>query len=418
MKNYIQFINNNPNLKENKELLKIDYELGFNDLFEIYSPINSNINNEEFIIFPSQNFNLNLLELKTQKLIKELKGHKNHVTQVKYFSNKNKNNYLIDDIDIEEIIKKNEEEEQSEKNEKKEDNEQNKINKEISEKNENNKIYENKNNNDFSLKEINTINKNKNNINYEEFIISSDMSGFVFIWNINLSYDLQYKIETKYQNYIYSCLILFNINKFNFVITSTLGRFNNRIDFSRLYLLSNGKYFKNIYGTNHNNTTYIIPWYNIKNNELYLIEFCRYYISVNNILKEDVYHSFENKNSNYNKYYGGFIYTKNEKDYLVSCSYNGTVEIWDLFNKKLERFLKINKSRLYSITKWNTRYFIVGDYNKGEIIIIELELLKIITLIKNKNIKNIISLKKINHPLYKDSILILSNDGIINILSI
>ena len=108
MKNDIQFINNNPNLKENKELLKIDYELGFNDLFEIYSPINSNINNEEFIIFPSQNFNLNLLELKTQKLIKELKGHKNHVTQVKYFSNKNKNNYLIDDIDREEIIKKNE----------------------------------------------------------------------------------------------------------------------------------------------------------------------------------------------------------------------------------------------------------------------------------------------------------------------
>ena len=238
-----------------------------------------------------------------------------------------------------------------------------------------------------------------------------------FLWNIHNSYNLEYTIETKYINYIYSCIILFNINNYNFIITSTLGRFNNKVEFSRLYLLSTGKFFKNIYGTNRNNTVFILPWYNKKNNELYLIEFGRYYISLNNIFKEEIYHNF-GKKEDYNKYYNGFIYTKNDKDYLVSCSYNGTVDVWDLYDKKIENYLKINKSRIYTLVNWNQLYFIVGDYNKGTIFVIDLDSLKIISLIKNENIKNIITLKKVRHPIYNESLLILSDNGIINLWSI
>ena len=243
------------------------------------------------------------------------------------------------------------------------------------------------------------------------------MNGLVILWNINHSYDLEYIIETKYQNYIYSCLILFNINDYNFIITSTLGRFNNKLDFSRLYLLSSGKFFNNIYGTNRNNSTYILPWHNRINNELYLIEFCRYYISINNILKEEIYYIFEKKND-YNKFYSGFIYSKKEKDYLISCSYNGNIDIWNLFDKKIAKTLNINKSRIYSIINWNHKYCIIGDYSKDSIIIIDLELFKIITLIKSKNIKKIISLKKINVPKYNESILILNEEGTINLWGI
>lgn len=396
--NDIEFINN-PNLKEKEKLLKIDYVMGFNDLFEVFCPINNNSNNNQYIIYSNEKYILNILEIKTQKLMKELKGHINHITQIKYFSNKDSIKYSIKDVNINEIIKKNEEEEKTK----------------VEENNEQKKVEQN-----YEKKEINKnkIKEDSNNkYNYKEYIISSDMSGFVILWNINNSYNLEYIIETKYQNYIYANLILYNINNYNFIITSTLGRFNNKIDFSRLYLLSTGKYFNNIYRTNRNNTTYILPWHNKQNNELYLIEFCRYYISINNIFKEEIYFTFEKKND-YNKYYSGFIYIKNEKDYLISCSYNGSIDIWDLFDKKLLKFLNINRARLYSIIKWNKNYFIAGDFNKGGIYIVDLESFKIVGLIKNKNIKNIISLKKMNHPIYNESILILNDEGIINLWSI
>ena len=436
--NNINFINN-PNLKEKKYLCKIDYISGFNDLFDIYTPINNNITKEQYIIYSDENFCLNISELKTLKIIKILKGHKNHVTQIKYYNNKKSIKYNISGIDIEDILKKNEENENEENNKNineekgelingklneenninikgEKDNkiierEDNEINKEINEKKIINKNNEETNSNVDSIKDI----KNNKNIDCEEYIISSDMSGIVILWNINNSYNIEFIIKSNYQNYIYSILILFNINNYNFIVTSTLGRFNNRIDFSKLYLLSNGKFVKNIYGTNHNNTTFIIPWYNKKNDEIYLIEFCRYNISINNILKEEVYHIFGNKKE-YNKYYSGFIYTKNEKDYLVSCSYNGNVDIWNLFDKKIEKYIMIKYSRMHSILSWNEKYFIVGDYNKGEIIIIELSSLKIVSIIKNKNIKNIISLKKIKHSLYNECLLILSADGNINLL--
>jgi len=414
MENNITLIN--PNLKEKEKICEIEYSSGFNNLFEIYSPINNNIKKEKYIIFSKDNFDLNILNLKTLLLIKKLKGHKKHVTQIKYYSNKNKDRYLIDDINIEEIIKKNEEIENEEKdNNKNESNNLNDENNEISSM-KNEEIIKEKKEEITNNENILTNNQNQNN-NYLEYIISSDMLGFLILWNVNHSYEIEYIIESNYQNYIYSILILFNINNYNFIITTTLGRFNNRVDFSKLYLLSNGKFFKNVYATNRNNTTYIIHWYNKNNNELYLIEFCRYYISINNILKDEVYHIFKNE-GDYNKYYSGFIYVKNGKDYLVSCSYNGRVDIWDLFDKKLEKYLTINKTRLYSISIWNKNFFIVGDFNKGELFIIDLNTFKIITKIHNKNIKNIVSLKKIKHPFHNDSLLILTNDGNVYLWSV
>ena len=407
MENNIQLIN--PNLKEKGKICEIEYSSGFNNIFEIYSPINNNTTKEKYIIFPKDNFDLNILNLKALLLIKKLKGHKKYITQIKYYSNKNKNRYLIDNINIEEIVKKNEEIENEGK-----DNNKNGLNSLNSENNENNNMKKEDENREIKSKltkneNILLSNQNQNN-NCLEYLISSDMLGFVFLWNVSHSYEIEYIIESNYQNYIYSILILFNINNYNFLITTTLGRFNNKVDFSKLYFLSNGKFFKNIYATNRNNTTYIIPWYNKNNNELYLIEFCRYYISINNILKDEVYHIFKNE-GDYNKYYSGFIYEKNGKDYLVSCSYNGRVDVWNLFDKKLEIYLAISNTRLYSINNWNKNFFIVGDFNKGELIIIELNSFKIVTKIHNKNIKNMISLKKIMHPLHDDSLLILTNDG-------
>jgi hypothetical protein len=72
---------NNPNLIEKGKLCQIDYVLGNNDLFEIYSPIKKNNNNEnkndkeQYIIYPNTNYYLIILDIKTQKVIRELKDY-------------------------------------------------------------------------------------------------------------------------------------------------------------------------------------------------------------------------------------------------------------------------------------------------------------------------------------------------------
>ena len=152
MENIIQLIN--PNLKEKEKICEIEYSSGFNNIFEIYSPINNNITKEKYIIFSKDNFDLNILNLKTLLLIKKLKGHKKHVTQIKYYSNQNKNRYLINNINIEEIIKKNEEIENEGKDNKK--NESNNLNSEK----EGNSIIKDE---DKTIKIKDEIAKNENN---------------------------------------------------------------------------------------------------------------------------------------------------------------------------------------------------------------------------------------------------------------
>ena len=142
-------------MKEKEKICTIDYVLGFNDLFYVYSPIN-NERKEQYIIYPNEAFNLNILELTTKKIIKELIGHKNHITQVKYFSNKGSINYYIKDIKIDEIIKQNEQNEEKNKIE----NEEKKENKERgNEKKENKLIKENKKKEFVEILKENEINK-------------------------------------------------------------------------------------------------------------------------------------------------------------------------------------------------------------------------------------------------------------------
>ena len=335
----------NPNLKYKENICKIKYSTGFNDLFEVFTPINNNEKKSQYIVYPNDvNTNLIILELTKKQIFLELKGHNKNVIFIKYYSNKKKNNI-------------------------------------------------------------------------SEYLLSSDMDNIAIVWDINNNYSIKFTIETKYHVYMYSSLILFS-EKNNYVITSTTGKYYNRSDFSRLYSLEDGKYIKNIFGTNKNSTTYIIPWFNKNYDEYYLIEFCREKISINSIEKDEIYYEYEKKKE-YNKYFSGFIYNKNNTDYVVSCSYNGTIEIFDLFDKILIKKIKIDYSRLHTIISWNERYIIFADYNREQLNVIDMIQFKVITAIKTDSTKKILCLKKINHAVYGESIISFSdNDGNINLWSV
>ena len=108
---------------------------------------------------------------------------------------------------------------------------------------------------------------------------------------------------------------------------------------------------------------------------------------------------------------GSIVYKKDNKDYLAFSSTFGLIIIYDLLNKTQIKAIKLDKSYLINIVKWNEKYLLTIDINKKRILIICLNNNKIITSIE---ISQIFSheryVKKLIHPLYGESLISIGND--------
>ena len=109
---------------------------------------------------------------------------------------------------------------------------------------------------------ISTIRYFNNDKDYNEYLIAADINYMVIIWDITDDYNIKYQIETQYDSYIYSCLIVFplNINN-NYFITSTcnVSKTNSK-SATKIYLLDNGKFHKYINDSNNNEIYYLLSW--------------------------------------------------------------------------------------------------------------------------------------------------------------
>jgi len=263
---------------------------------------------------------------------------------------------------------------------------------------------------------IRTIRYFINNKNYNEYLISSDDNKMVIIWDITNNYTIKYIIDTKYKDFITSCLLVFplNIND-NYIITSS-KHISNVIDESatKIYSLDNGQYIKCINNSNNSYISYLLSWYNKKNNKYYLIELAYKNIIINNILENELYCELKNDLETYQN--SGFIFNKDNIEYLCCSSVNGYINIWDLYNKNIFQTINTNGCFLMHIINWGNKYIIVADLKKNSFKIIDIEMEKIISNYKQKI--GVVSIKKIYHPIYGESILSVARDNIIRLWSI
>ena len=139
-------------------------------------------------------------------------------------------------------------------------------------------------------------------------------------------------------------------------------------------------------------------------------------ILINNLLEDELYSELSNEPEA--SHFSGFIYYKDNNDYLCSSSFNGYINIWDLYNKKIFKIINTNNCKLFHIIKWNNKYIIVADYKNKSFKIIDLEENKIISDIKGQLTKGVICIKKINHPIYGESLLSAGFDKIIKLWTI
>ena len=99
---------------------------------------------------------------------------------------------------------------------------------------------------------------------------------------------------------------------------------------------------------------------------------------------------------------------------MCFSSSNGYINIWDLYNKKIYKTINTDGCKLAHIIEWNKKYIIVADYNNKSFKIIDID---------NDSINNINTehkdalacVKKINHPIYGESLLSAAQDNTIKL---
>ena len=260
-------------------------------------------------------------------------------------------------------------------------------------------------------KKIRTVRYNNN------YLISADNDKIVIIWDINNNYIIKHKIKTNYGDSIYSCLLLFNVkdgqNNYNdYIITSTFNYSGNDEDSAtKVYSFEDGKFIKNINKTNNIAIYYLLPWNN--NNNYCIIQFANWKILISNLLTNEVYAELINEPET--DHYSGFITYeiypgKNIKgDFLFSSSNNGYINIWNLNEKKIFKVINTNGCKLANILLWNNQYLIAADVDNKIFKIINMENDSINDM-KTEHKSFMRCIKKINHPIYGQSLISSSQD--------
>lgn len=272
--------------------------------------------------------------------------------------------------------------------------------------------------------EIYSIRYFLNEISKEEFLISSDAYKKVIVWNIQKDFNIKFSITVNYSNFrdIYSCMIT-NIDEYNYVIISSyttnknISNKNPENDCTKMYSLMNGGFIKNIYNTNNNCTRYLLSWYNEQNNNVYIIECCDNKITINNLLKKENYCDFESEIEG-EEFLSGFIYSKNNIDYLCTGSWNGYIRLWNLYEKNEFNSVKSPYCELYHIISWTNKYALIANKFINYIMVINVDTLEIISKIKDEFLNGIKCIKKVIHPKYGESLITCGEDGNINLYEI
>ena len=265
--------------------------------------------------------------------------------------------------------------------------------------------------------DVRTIRYFINEKDKNEYLISADSEQKIIIFDITNDYQIKYKINTEYvqETYIYSCLLIFpnNINN-NYIITSASNRTRNNDFPIKIFSFNDGKFIRDIRNKNKSQIYYLLSWYNKINDKYYIIQFTKKII-INNIFENELYAELIKEPESY--HLTGFICHENNKDYLYSSSINDFINIWDLYEKNLYKIINTKESKLIQIIDWNKQYFIGVEHNQKNIKIINKESGDKFD-INNKHEKELICLKKINHPKYGESLFIASQDNTIKLWTV
>ena len=238
-------------------------------------------------------------------------------------------------------------------------------------------------------------------INKRDLIISiSSCDNNIKLWNF-YNWECLLNIKNVNKNgYLNSACIFRNI-QYNFIIASNFTWFDNS-ESIKIFDLKGNK-IKEI-NDSKNNTVFIDVYYDNKLSKNYIITGNIGHIKSYDYNKNKLYYKYSESNKDNKIHYSVIIHESEQLVKLIESSGDGNIRIWNFHSGNLLK--KINVSdyyRLYGLCLWNNEYLFVGCEDK-KIRIIEINKGIIIkNLIGHNN--SILTIKKIIHPLYGESLI-------------
>ena len=240
-----------------------------------------------------------------------------------------------------------------------------------------------------------------------DYLVSADRRNKIILWD--LSNNFAKKVETKVNctSFIYSLLLIFDSNKIYIV-------FSNVNDGTKIFDIDNKNNIIKL--TNPNFSSYFLEyWYNSKKNKHNIIICGKSKILINEFPDNKIYDEFKS-GEKYPYNLGAITFKNKGRDLLAVSATYGLIQIYSFEYKEVFIKIILDGSFLYSFVKWNDNYLLINDCQNKCILVLD----------KNDNfqVKKTIPcpemyfdrfIKKVEHPLYGESILSVSLDGKIRI---
>ena len=229
-----------------------------------------------------------------------------------------------------------------------------------------------------------------NNID-KEFLLCSIIQN-IFIYDPSKEFNLVLKIDSNLN--INNTLLIFNINSENFIVYSTFDNLEYELFMTSVIILKHERNHERKKILNKNIDKYLIYWKNMYKEKYYLILLCIKKVLIINIFEDEIYSEIISENES--THFHGFIYSKNNIDYLCFSSFNGYINIYDLYKKEIYKIINCPKCNLIQIVPLFDNYLISSNFCFSEFILVDMEQGKVTTNYRNDNKDCIYNVKIVN----------------------
>lgn len=248
----------------------------------------------------------------------------------------------------------------------------------------------------------------------KEYLVSSDYDKKVIVWDIKNDFKLICTITTEFKGYIYSCLMLVK-NNANLLIISNVDESAQ----TKVYDFQKNVQVSTIPGKQ---IFYLIYWYNMKDNNDYVIQCGKGEVSIINLLSGGSYASFSPENKNH-IVFGGVLFSKEDSpnkivDFLLTIGSQGCINIYNLDSKKLVKNIKLNDAHLCNVLRWNEKFMIILNSFGKLLEVINLDTYEVQSEVCCPEFdREEKFIKKVIHPIYGECLISISPRNTLKLLS-
>ena len=230
----------------------------------------------------------------------------------------------------------------------------------------------------------------------KDYLISCDRKYKFIVWDLSEDGKNIFEKEEKYESFIYSVILMFEPDKI-YAVTSTLANGDTFVhclkDGSRTELKDTKDLF--VY--------FMTYWWDEKNKEHNIISCGKNKILISQFNAKTNYSVTTDDKHPYNL--GGMVYKNKDKDYLITSATYGLIKVIDLQAKKDIKTITFEDVFLYSFVKWNDRYLLVNDCLQRRILVLDIDNFTVKSKVLCPEMYFDRFIKKVEHPLYGESIM-------------